>query len=108
MLVSLTLEPILTNNEYHDVLTIDHVPSGPIIDMVRQLRTQDLSIFEQGTKRPPCKYVLIHPTDNQYLTKEDIPFIFSYLLENGYTVDTQMTKLYKAYSKTLVCLFSDN
>jgi hypothetical protein len=108
MLVSLTLEPILTNNEYHDVLTIDHVPSGPIIDMVRQIRTQDLSIFEQGTKRPPCKYVLIHPTDNQYLTKEDIPFMFSYLLESGYTVDTQMTKLYKKYSNTLVCLFSDN
>ena len=105
MLISLNLEPILTNNEYLDVLTLNRMPEGPLATMVKQIRTQDLSIFEQGLNKNPCKYALFDPATNLYMVKDDIPFIFSYLADNGYTIDTQMTKLYKVHSKTLICLF---
>ena len=106
MLISLNLEPILINNEYLDVLTLNRMPDGPIATMVKQIRTQNLSIFEQGLNKNPCKYALFDPSTNEYNTKDDIPLIFSYLVDNGYTIDTQMTKLYKVHSKTLICLFS--
>ena len=105
MLIAVNLEPILINNEYMDVLTLDRMPDGPIKQIVRQIHTQELSIFNQGLNKNPCKYVLLSDASSCYLTKEDIPFLFSYLMDNGYTINAQMTKLYKGYSNKLVCLF---
>lgn len=106
MLTSLRIESILYNNEYTDALTLDRMPTGSIVALIRQIRIQDLSIFDKDPKRKPCTYVLIHPETKEFMTREDIPLVFSYLADNGYTIDTQTTKLYKTYAKALVCLFS--
>lgn len=101
---ALYLEPILDplSKEYVTVLTVDAYPEGPLCDMVKQKRLPELSPFKK-TSTTTCKHVLVHP-DNTYLEKKDIPFLFSYLTKNGYTIEYQQTKLFK--HPNLVCMFS--
>ena len=101
---ALYLEPILDplSKEYVTVLTIDAYPEGPLGDMIQQKRLPELSAFKK-TSTTTCKYLLVH-SDAEYMKKNDIPFLFSYLTKNGYTIEYQLTKLYK--HPNLVCLFS--
>ena len=102
--IAIYLEPILDplSKEYTNVLTVDAYPEGPLKDFVKQKRLPELSEFKK-TSTAQCKYVLVHPT-NEYMENKDIPFIFTYLTKNGYTIEYQMTKLYK--NPNLVCLFT--
>ena len=102
MVIALYLEPILDplSREYTDVLTVDTYPEGPLKDFVKQKRLPELSEFKK-TSTAKCKYVLVHPDTNEYM---ELPFLFSYLQANGYTIEYQMTKLYK--KPNVVCLFS--
>ena len=102
--IALYLEPILDplSQEYANVLTVDAYPEGPLKDFVKQKRLPELSQFKK-TSTTQCKYVLVHP-DTNYMENKDIPFLFSYLQKNGYTIEYQQTKLYK--HPNLVCLFT--
>lgn len=102
--IALYLEPILDplSKEYTNVLTVDAYPEGPLKDFVKQKRLPELSEFKK-TSTDKCKYVLVHPT-SEYMENKDIPFLFSYLQKNGYTIEYQLTKLYK--HPNLVCLFT--
>jgi len=116
------LEPILNSyyKTYHDVITLSNIPDGPISEMVSTMSSPKLSEFQTaspfygspGFGRNPfsnCMHVLmkypvgkgivangysafIRNTDS-VTTSDDIPSIFSYLMENGYTVDTQLTRM---------------
>jgi hypothetical protein len=102
MVIALYLEPILDplSKEYANVLTVDTYPEGPLKDFVKQKRLPELSEFKK-TSTTKCKYVLVHPDTNEYM---ELPFLFSYLQANGYTIEYQMTKLYK--QPNVVCLFT--
>ena len=104
--VSLFLEPILHTyyKTYQQVITLSAVPEGPLKEMVRIIRTEKLSPFQflPITSNNPsnCIYVLCrYRTQNQqkhsnyYMGKDDIPSIFAYLRANGYTIDTEITKM---------------
>ena len=101
MVIALYLEPILDprTKEYINVLTLDTYPEGPLRDLVKQQRLPELSPFKK-TSTSTCKYVLINP-DTEYM---ELPSVFSYLQTNGYTIEYQLTKLYK--HPNIVCLFS--
>ena len=104
MNIALYLEPILDpkTKEYINVLTLDTYPEGPLRDLVKQQRLPSLSEFKAPHK-VKCKYTLMHEDKICYLTQTDIPFMFSYLRTNGYTIDRELTKLYK--QEYLVCIF---
>jgi hypothetical protein len=104
MNIALYLEPILDplSQEYINILTVDSCPEGPLKDFVKQKRLPELSPFKK-TSTAQCKYVLLHP-DTNYMENKDIPFLFSYLQKNGYTIEYQQTKLYE--HPNLVCIFS--
>ena len=104
MVNALYLEPILDplSQEYTEVLTVDALPEGPLRDFVKQKRLPEVSTFKKTTTYQ-CKYVLVHP-DNEYMKKNDIPFLFSYFQKNGYTLEYQQTKLFK--QPYLVCMVS--
>ncbi len=104
MNIALYLEPILDprTKEYINVLTLDTYPEGPLRDLVKQQRLPSLSEFK-APNQEKCKYTLMDEDKVCYLTKSDIPYMFSYLRTNGYTIDRDLSKLYK--HEYLVCIF---
>ena len=115
------LEPILNSycKTYQDVITFSNVPDGPISEMVSTISSPKLSEFQTaspfygnpgyGRGIGNCVPVLLrYPigkggaangysaftrnTDSS-MGADDIPSVLSYLLENGYSVDTEMTRM---------------
>lgn len=105
----LYLEPIRISLQktYQDIITVSTIPAGPLSNMVKPMSFEKLSPFQQTGalfNGFGCTNVLLrYPKGNAnglsiknheiYMTKDDIPSVFSYLQSNGYTVDTNMTKL---------------
>ena len=87
------LEPF--SQEYKTVVSLDTMPDGPISQCVFQAKSPELSIFKYPYETK-CKYYLTkYPSTKTYMGRDDIPKIYSYLESNGYTVDKNLTKLYK-------------
>lgn len=97
-LFAMYLEPFrnISQQTYQTVITLDTFPNGPIQSRIKRINSPSLSPFQtvSNIMNSPdsCIYVLTR-VDNQYMTKEDIPDIFSFLIRNGYVIDTSLTKM---------------
>ena len=106
------LEPILDaiSQEYKIIITLDAVPSGPLSTLVFPIRTPELSIFSSRPREITCKYMLSRYTTSKcFMHEDDIPSIFAYLQQNGYTIDKNLTKLYQdktAKPRVVICIFT--
>jgi hypothetical protein len=106
------LEPILDpiSQEYKIIITLDAVPSGPLSTLVFPIRTPELSIFSSRHREITCKYMLSRYTTSKcFMHEDDIPAIFAYLQQNGYTIDKNLTKLYQdktAKPRVVICIFT--
>lgn len=107
------LEPILNSyyKTYQNVITFSNIPDGPINAMVTTISPPKLSEFQTmssfanpGSSGTGCVYVLLrYPGMKGYsafskcndaaMGADDIPSVFNYLLENGYTIDTKLTNM---------------
>lgn len=129
-IMSLYLEPILlpTTKTYHNILTLNIVPAGPLAEMVQRISFPRLSEFiqyneESGSYPNQCVYCLkrYKPSEQytnssnirNYMFAEDIPNVYGYLTQNGYKILPDLTKLtYHTVTKSqptnrkLVCMFS--
>lgn len=109
----LYLEPYLNTyyKAYQNIITLNSMPFGPISNMVTTLSTPKLSTFQTVSdfNNNPfnCTHVLLRYPVNSgknplkcsdyFLGADDIPSVFSYLVENRYKIDTDVTKmLYKS------------
>ena len=105
------LEPILDplSQEYKNIITLDTVPSGPLSSLVFPIRTPELSIFS-SSREITCKYMLSRYTTSKcFMHEDDIPAIFAYLQQNGYTIDRNLTKLYQDKTvkpRVVICIFT--
>lgn len=114
----LYLEPILNPyyKSYQNIITLDRMPGGPLADLVSMVNLPKLSPFQEaGVFSSPnlgralggsCVYVLMRypninigttsfnwKTTDGFMGADDIPSIFGYLKANGYTIDTDITKM---------------
>jgi hypothetical protein len=107
----LYLEPILNSyfQTYQNVITLDRMPDGPLADMVNMVDLPKLSPFQEagnGFGRGmggSCVHVLLRYPKNYggfnwkntdtFMGADDIPSVLGYLKANGYTVDTELTKM---------------
>jgi hypothetical protein len=92
----LSLETILDQKDrtYKKVLTLDKIPSGALSKIVKTIRTPKLSEFKYDIiQSDKCKNILYN--NNEYMTLRDIPYVYAFLKKNGYTIDTEYTKLMK-------------
>jgi len=105
-------EPILDaiSQEYKNIITLDAVPSGPLSSLVFPIRTPELSTFSSRPREITCKYMLSRYTTSKcFMHEDDIPSIFAYLQQNGYTIDKNLTKLYQdktAKPRVVICIFT--
>ena len=118
--IVLYLEPYLNTyyKTYQNIITLSGRPVGPLSDFVTTLSYPKLSPFqESGQMLSPnstCLHGLIrYPNNNNYTVKnsdyflgsDDIPNLFSFLLDNGYSIESNLTKmLYK--SPVSICWIS--
>jgi len=106
----LYLEPILNTyfQVYQNVITISHIPEGPLRPLVYTINAAKLSPFQSASiygspfyNGNNCTHAILrYPANNFswknsdiFMGKDDIPALFSFLLENGYHINTDLTRM---------------
>jgi hypothetical protein len=97
------------NQCYKNIMTVNIIPFGPIKALVRKIQFPKLSPFKQSTPCYPiqnCGFALtsLNGFENSYgdiknscgcnlMTPDEMPELISFLLANGYQIETQITNL---------------
>lgn len=113
----LYLEPILNPyyQSYQNIITLNTMPPGPLSEMVSKIDMPKLSQFQQAAAYASpfyngcnCVHALLRyrkgsingssgsgvfKNSDAFMSADDIPAVFSYLMNNGYTVDTSISKM---------------
>ena len=109
---TLTIEPYLNTHtkQYQNIIVIDNMPNGPLQKFVTRYMPQKLSPFYDVNETIHCKYAIIARQNKDFVTDAELPALLSFLNSNGYTVDSQTTKVVQksniAHKKNFVCIFS--
>ena len=101
---TLTSQPYLDeyNKCYKNIITVNTVPEGPLKKFVRQLKLPKLSPFQvEGPCSPieKCTLALMNVIPcmqncrNNLMTPNEMPNLISFLLSNGYQIETQLTNM---------------
>ena len=113
---TLTTQPFLENCSqcYTNIITINLIPEGPLKYFVRRVKFQPLSPFQERgpcTRQHQCGLALVSlVNNNRYMSPNEIPDLFAFLTENGYSIDTSVTKMMntgdvKLTNRNLLCFF---
>lgn len=121
---SLFSQPYLDtfNQCYKNIITINLIPKGPLGKFVRKIKLAPLSAFNQPSPcstYKQCAYGLLSINNNycgNLMTINELPDLISYLVSNGYTVDTSITKMFNQSdilfqtndTNKLICIISYN
>ena len=122
---SLFSQPYLDtyNQCYKNIVTINLIPKGPLNRFVRKIKLSPLSTFKQPSPcstYKPCAYALLSINGNcnygDLMTVDEVPDLISFLVSNGYTVDTSITKMFNQSdiqfqtnnSNKLICFITYN
>ena len=105
----LYLEPYLNTyfQTYQNIITLSCHPPGPLSEFVIGLSYSKLSPFQESShifsSKSNCLHGLIRYSSNSsnstiknsdyFMGVDDIPNLFSFLVENGYSIESDLTKL---------------
>ena len=99
--VSLFSQPYLDsyNQCYKNIITVNTMPQGPLSKFVRRVQFPPLSEFKSSNNCNPhknCGLALssINNNGSNLMIVDETPDLISFLLSNGYTVDTSITKMF--------------
>lgn len=108
--VSLFSEPYLDtyNKCYKNIVTVNLPPDGPLMRYVRKVNFPPLSEYKQPGPCTPYKQCGLALTSlgmngtggccgkfgENLMTVDDVPDLISFLVSNGYKVDTSITKMF--------------
>lgn len=84
--------------QYIKILTISGEPDGPLKDITRKMNRSKLSPFQEENRNTYCSnsciYALLDLNNkNNFMCVDNTPILFTFLLNNNYTIDYNMTKL---------------
>jgi len=95
--------------QYIKILCVSARPAGPLAARVKTVRPPQLSTHSRsnGGANGASIHALTF-ADATFMTPDDLPDLFAFLANNGYTVETGLTKLVARYAcaNSLVCLIS--
>jgi hypothetical protein len=108
--VSLFSQPYLDriNQCYKNIVTLNLRPQGPLDELVKFIKFPQLSEFKQQgscNKIKQCGYALMTLDSDNYnagcgkfgedlMVVDEVPNLISFLVSNGYSVDTSITKMF--------------
>lgn len=107
MTFTITTQPYLDtfNKRYMNILVVNIPPQGPLSQFVRRLQLPKLSPYQQNNYiSDSCCLVLTNffynrphrgynGRNNNLMTPDELPDLYSYLASNGYQIETQLTNL---------------
>tara|TARA_Y100000816_G_C26092550_1_gene577590 strand:+ start:1891 stop:2247 length:357 start_codon:yes stop_codon:yes gene_type:complete len=104
------------NKEYKQIITINSLPNGELLNYVKKVNLPRLSPFKKNNgccSSKCCSYVLCDLNNtSQFMCIDEIPSLFTFLYENNYSINTDLTKLMTdsdvKLSDKILCLFSYN
>ena len=102
--VTLFSQPFLDtyNQCYKNIVTITLIPQGPLAQFVRKVQFPPLSQFKQPG---PCSRInncglaltalnnMCNKGCSGFMVVDEVPNLLSFLLSNGYSVNTSITKM---------------
>lgn len=103
---------------YRNIITINEMPKGPLVNLVRRTNPPLISPFIASdpcdcNAGQRCIYAIYDLDNNHIMCMNDIPKLMSYLMSNGYKIDTSMTKILSKVNlntntngETLICYVS--
>ena len=99
---------------YTRIFTIDRSPTQPFLNIVKSIVMPKLSPFETNhgcCLAQRCALAIYNPTSpTQLLQPGEEAILFSYLIQNGYKIDTSLTKLMQdstaINNSRLLCMIS--
>jgi hypothetical protein len=101
---------------YYNTLTLNAMPSGPLAEHVERKNRPKLSPFEsfQGPccEEEQCPFVIYKShRDIRPICENDYDWLLGFLVDNGYKVDYNMTKMinngeYRNSRNRLLCFFT--
>jgi len=93
----LSSRPYLFGCEYDNIITINLLPRGPLAKIVRQINFSNAKLSDFTDYENKCGYALLSlrgdRKNHRFMTANEIPDLFSFLLSNGYKIDTSLTKM---------------
>jgi len=96
----LNSRPFLNRNNYgqsySNIVTINMEPKGPLRRFVRRVRFERLSEFKEPYYSKDLCGLALHSLRNggdKLMCTDEVPDLFSFLLSNGYKIDTSLTKM---------------
>ena len=91
---------------YSNIIIINKDPNDISLNPVLKIiPNQKLSIFDYNCcDRPHCLHAFIDPSTQKFITFDNIDFVFTKLVDAGYTLEYEMAKLVK--NKKLICFIS--
>ena len=101
------------NQCYKKIIRINKMPTGNLTQIVKRIRSPRLSHFDtygegngygggggggdccgSGSGNTPCIFAIFNPNHkNKLLTVDELPDLMTFLVDNGYTIDTSITKM---------------
>lgn len=87
------------NQRYMNIVTVSQKPPGPLASFVKRVNFTQLSPFKETNSCDKCGLAIASMTNchhHEYMIVDEVPHLFSYLLANGYKIDTSLTKMMNA------------
>ena len=101
---------------YKKIIKISSMPKGPLSNHIKKINNNYLSPFQlPGSTGPCCEdsrciLGIKKINDNELMCIDDIPELFTFLLNNGYGIDTAITKMIQKsnvkFNNDLICMIS--
>lgn len=100
--VAIYIQPYLDtyNQCYKNIVTINSIPKGPLAKFVKKIQFNPLSEFKNCgpcNQQQKCGLALTSLNNGCHgcdlMIADQIPDLFSFLLSNGYKIDTSLTKM---------------
>lgn len=92
------------NQCYKNIMTVNAEPQGPFKQLVRKITFPKLSPFQVNSPCNPiekCGFAIYNlepsyscnKSDCNLMTPNEIPYLVSFLQQNGYQIETQITNM---------------
>lgn len=92
---------------YYNIVTTNIIPPGPLARLVRRISTPNMRPYQinmdswNSPQRNRCIYAFASlnsavcniNSSNNFMCVDQVPDLFSFLISNGYTIDTKITKM---------------
>ena len=97
---------------YRKIITINKQPNDPSLNaIITTVRREKLSIFQGYGNNcdcmKSCLLVILNPNNpRDFLCLDDIAELFTFLIDNGYTIQTAITEILMTKNKNIICFIS--